>query len=160
MVRVDLELEGDAEDVVRGLRRIVHGTGMGTVALELGRISPPADAVTGSEAATVAPLPVPTWTEAMAADFVAGLGHAARRVVLQVWQAGDAGIHRSALCRRAELSPEELRGRLTSMGHALHRFRREREMLLSRPVVANTPLQTYFIAPEFAALASSGMFDA
>ena len=77
MVRIDLVLEGDAEDVLLGLRRIVHGAGMGTVALELGRISPPADAVAGTEAATVAPPPVPAWTEEVAADFVAGLGHAA-----------------------------------------------------------------------------------
>ena len=160
MVRVDLELEGDAEDVLLSLRRIVHGAGMDTVVQGSGRMPPPADAVAGSEAATVAPPSVPMWTADVAASFVAGLGHAARRVVLQVWQAGDAGIHRSALCRRAELSPVELRGLLTSMGHALRRLRREREMRLSRPVVANTPLQTYFIDPEFAAVASSGIFDA
>ena len=154
MVRVDLELEGSAEDVVRGLRRIVDGAGMGAAAPELGHVPPPADEVTGSEATTDM-RPVSTWTEALAADFVAGLGTAARRVVLQVWQAGDAGIHRSALCRRTELSPAELRGLLVSMSHALRRFQRERGMRLSRPVVSNTPLQTYFIDAEFAAVASS-----
>ena len=155
MVRVDLELEGSAEDVVRGLRRIVDGAGMGAVAPELGHVPPPADEVVVSEATTDMPL-LSTWTEALAADFVAGLGPAARRVVLQVWQAGDAGIHRSALCRRTELSSEELRGLLVSMGHALRRFQRERGMRLSRPVVANTPLQTYRIAAEFGAVASLG----
>ena len=155
MVRVDLELEGSAEDVVRGLRRIVDGAGMGAVVPELGHVLPPADEVTGSEATTDMP-PVSTWTEAVAADFVAGLGVGARRVVLQVWQAGDAGIHRSALCRRTELSPAELRGLLVSMGHALRRFQRERRMRLSRPVVANAPLQTYFIDADFAAVASLG----
>ena len=80
-------------------------------------------------------------------------------MVLQVWQAGDAGIHRSALCRRTDLSPVELRGLLMSMGYALRRFRRERGTRLSRPVVANPPLQTYRIDPEFAAVASAGMFD-
>ena len=55
MVRVDLELEGSAEDVVRGLRRIVGGAGMGTVVPELGHVLPPADEVTGSEATTDMP---------------------------------------------------------------------------------------------------------
>ena len=159
MVRVDLELEGSAEDVVRGLRRIVDGAGMGTVVPELGHVLPPADEVMGSEATMDMP-PVSTWTEAEAADFVAGLGVAARRVVLQVWRAGDAGIHRSALCRRAELTPAELRALLVSMSHTLRRFQQQRGMRLSRPVVSNAPLQTYYIDAEFAAVASSGMFDA
>ena len=90
---------------------------------------------------------------------MAGPGPAVRRVVLNAWQAGGAGIHRSALCRRAELSPEELRALLVSMGHALRRLQRERGMRLSRPVVANAPLQTYFIDAEFAVVASSRMFD-
>ena len=47
-----------------------------------------------------------------------------------------------------------------SMGHALRRFQQQRGMRLSRPVVSNAPLQTYYIDAEFAAVASSGMFDA
>ena len=159
MVRVDLELEGEAGDVLWSLRRIVDGTGMGTVAPELGHVLPQADEVRDSEATTVMPPPLASWTEAMAADFVAGLGLVARRVVLQVWRAGGAGIHRSVLCRRAELSPAELRALLVSMGHALRRFQQQRGMRLSRPVVSNAPLQTYFIDAEFALVASSGMFD-
>ena len=106
------------------------------------------------------PPPVPTWTEEEAAGLAAGLGLMARRVVLHVWRAGDTGIHRSVLCRRAELSPAELRGLLVSMGHALRRFQQQRGMRLSRPVVSNAPLQTYFVGAEFAAVASSGMLDA
>ena len=142
----------------RGLRRIVGGAGTGTVVPELGHILSQADEVRGSEATPAVP-PVPTWTEAVAADFVAGLGVAARRVVLQVWRAGDVGVHRSALCRRAELSLAELRASLVSMSHTLRRFQRERGIRLSRPVVSNAPLQTYYIDAEFAAVASSGMFE-
>ncbi len=155
MVRVDLALEGSAEEVVRGLRRIVGGACTGSVVPELGHVVSPADEVAGSETTTDMP-PVPAWTEALATDFVGGLGVGARRVVLQVWQAGGAGIHRSVLCRRTELTPEEVRGLLVSMGHALRRFQRERGLRLSRPVVANTPLQTYCIDAEFAAVASLG----
>ena len=40
------------------------------------------------------------------------------------------------------------------MGRALGRFQRERGLALSRPVAANSPLQSYFINVEFAAVAS------
>ena len=63
-----------------------------------------------------------------------------------VWRAGEAGIHRSALCRSAELTPAELRSLLMRMGHALRRFQRERGLALPRPVAANSPLQSYFAA--------------
>ena len=61
--------------------------------------------------------------------------------------------------RRADLTPVELRSLLIRMGHALGRFQRERGMALSRPVAANSPLQSYFVDPEFAAVAASQMFD-
>ena len=44
------------------------------------------------------------------------------------------------------------------MGHALRRFQRERGMTLPRPVAANSPLQSYFVDPDFAAVATSRMF--
>ena len=158
MVKVDLELEGSAEDVLLGLRRIVDGAGTGSVVPESSHALSQADEVASSGVATDMP-PLSSWTEALATDFVAGLGLVARRVVHHVWRAGGAGIHRSVLCRRAELSPAELRALLVSMGHALRRLQRERGMRLSRPVVSNAPLQTYFIDAEFALVASSGMFD-
>ena len=75
-----------------------------------------------------------------------------------MWRAGAAGIHRSALCQRAELTPVELRALSMRMGRALARFQREWGMILSRPVAANSPLQTYFVDPDFAAVADSQMF--
>ena len=45
------------------------------------------------------------------------------------------------------------------MGRVLGRFQRERGMALSRPVAANSPLQSYFVDLEFAAVAASQMFD-
>ena len=44
------------------------------------------------------------------------------------------------------------------MGRVLGRFQRERGMALSRPVAANSPLQSYFVDPDFAAVAASQMF--
>ena len=79
-------------------------------------------------------------------------------MALQVWRAGAAGIHRSALCQRAELTPAELRSLLIRMGRALARFQRERGMNLTRPVVANSPLQSYFVDADFAAVANYRMF--
>ena len=89
---------------------------------------------------------------------MAGLDPVARRISLHVWRAGAAGIHRSALCQRTELTPGELRSLLIQIGHALQRFQRERGMTLSRPVAANSPLQSYFVNAEFAAVAASQMF--
>ena len=94
------------------------------------------------------------WTQELATDFTAGLDVVAGRVMFQVWRAGAAGIRRNTLCQRADLTPVELRSLLMRMGHALRRFRRERGMALSRPVAANSPLQSYFIDPDFAAVAS------
>ena len=44
------------------------------------------------------------------------------------------------------------------MGHALRRFQQERGVTLSRPVAANSPLQSYFVDPDFAAVATSDAF--
>ena len=68
-------------------------------------------------------------------------------------------MSRSALCQRGELTPGELRALLMRIGHALRRLQRERGLTLSRPVSANSPLQSYFVDPEFAEVANSQMFD-
>ena len=78
----------------------------------------------------------------------------AGRVLWHVWRAGERGIHRNVLCQRADLSPVEVRTLLIRMGHVLRRFQRERGMALSRPMEANSPLQSYFVDLEFAAVAS------
>ena len=43
---------------------------------------------------------------------------------------------------------------LIRLGRVLGRFQRERGMALSRPMAANSPLRSYFVDPEFAAVAS------
>ena len=165
MVKVHLELEGEVTEVSAALRRIVGGApnvawspaGPQTAAGEW----IPAETPTVPEqeiASTSAELPPARWTEELAGDFMAGLEPAARRMALHVWRAGAAGIHRSALCQRAELTPMELRSLSMRMGRALGRFQRERGMTLSRPVAANSPLQSYFIDPDFAAVAAYRMF--
>ena len=165
MVKVHLELEGEVTEVFSALSRIVGGApdviqgsaGPQTAAAE----RRPAETPTVPEreiATTTAELPPARWTEELAGDFMAGLEPAGRRMALHVWRAGAAGIHRSALCQRTELMPAELRSLLMRMGHALRRFQQERGITLSRPVVANSPLQSYFVDPDFAAVATSQMF--
>ena len=165
MVKLHLELEGDVGEVVRVLRRIGGGdNGDGEV-----RDGPrPAPAEERTAAVDTVPEPGTTaasatlvpghWTEELAADFTAGLDVVARRVMFQVWRAGAAGIRRNTLCQRTDLEPVELRSLLMRMGHALRRFQRERGLALSRPVAANSPLQSYFINAEFAAVSTSEMF--
>ena len=165
MVKLQLELEGDVGEVVRVLRRIGGGD---TADGEVTDGPRPALAEETTAAVDIVPEPGTTatsatlapghWTEELAADFTAGLDDAARRVMFQVWRAGERGSHRNVLCQRADLTPAELRSLLIRMGHALGRFQRERGMALSRPVAANSPLQRYFINAEFAAVAASQMF--
>ena len=45
------------------------------------------------------------------------------------------------------------------IGHALRRFQWERGVTLSRPVAANSPLQSYFVGPDFAAVVTADAFD-
>ena len=165
MVQMHFEVEGDVDEVIRFLGHLgvrggetVRGPdGRQIAAAEQYRaednpVSEPAPA-----ASTPAPLSG-VWTEELAADFMAGLDPVARRMSLHVWRAGAAGIHRSALCQRTDLTPAELCSLLIQIGHALRRFQRERGIALSRPVVDNSPKQSYFVDPDFTAVAASRMF--
>ena len=161
MVKLHLELEGEVGEVVRVLRRIGGGGNEGGEVRDGPRLAP-----TGERASAVDTVPEPgttataatlapgRWTEELAADFTASLDVVARRVMFQVWRAGERGIHRNVLCQRADLTPAELRTLLIRLGHALGRFQRERGMALSRPVATNSPLQSYFINADFVVVAS------
>ena len=162
MVKLQLELEGEVGEVVRVLRRIGGGD---NVDGEVRDGAPPALAEERASAVDTVPEPGTTatsaalapgrWTEELAADFTAGLDVVAGRVLWHVWRAGaKAGIHRNTLCQRTDLSLVELRSLLIRMGRVLGRFQRERGMALSRPVAANSPLQSYFMDADFAAVAS------
>ena len=163
MVWVQVEVVGDVDEVIRFLGHLGGATGRvpdGEQIPTMGQDRSETNPVLEPSAAEISPAPLSSgWTEELAAGFTASLDAVARRMALYVWQAGTAGIHRSTLCQRTELTPAELRSLLMRMGHALRRFQRERGMTLSRPVVANSPLQTYFINADFAAVAASAMFD-
>ena len=166
MTRVRVEIEGSADEVVRVLWDLGNAGRHATTTATGGSMETPAgggaDAtpVTGEQGAAGSHgTAAGKWTEALAGEYLAGLEPAGRRVAFHVWRAGEAGIHRSTLCRRTELTPGELRALLMRMGHALRRFQRERGLALSRPVAANSPLQSYFVDPDFAAAARSQMFD-
>ena len=165
MVRMSVEIAGSADEVVRVIQQLGDASERATAgdadrsteqpAVGVRETTPAAEAQVMAIADEVPP---GEWTETFARDFLSGLQPAARRMTLHVWRAGAAGIHRSALCQRAELTPMELRTLSMRMGRALARFQREREMTLSRPVAANSPLQSYFVDPEFAAAATAQMF--
>ena len=165
MTKMRVEIEGSADEVVGFLRRLGTAGRSATHGGADRSIENPSDGIreTAPDAATpgaaLAQEAAPgAWTEALARDFLLGLQPAARRMAFQVWRAGAAGIHRSALCQRAELTPAELRSLLMRMGRALARFQRERGMTLTRPVAANSPLQSYFVDPDFAAAANFRIF--
>ena len=166
MTQMRVEIEGSADEVVRVLRRLVSagrnapaggaGGATETPAVSGDDATPP----TGTQGAAESDEPaLGEWTETLAGEFLAGLDATTRRMARYVWRAGEAGIHRSVLCQRAELTPAELRSLLMRMGHALRRFQQERGLKLPRPVAANSPLQSYFVDVNFAAAASPQMFD-
>ena len=161
MVKLHLELEGDVGEVVRALRRIGGGDNAGGEVRDGPRPAPTEERASAVDTvpepgttATAATLLPGHWTQELAADFTAGLDAVARRVMFQVWRAGAAGIHRSTLSQRRDLSPVELGSLVMRMGRVLGRFQRERGMALSRPVAANSALQSYFINADSAAVAS------
>ena len=165
MVKLHLELEGDVGEVFRVLRRLGGGGNEDGEVRDGPRPAPTEERTSAGDAvpepgttaisATLAP---GHWTEELAADFTAGLDDAARRVMFQVWRAGERGIHRNTLCQRMDLTLVELRSLVMRMGRVLGRFQRERGLALPRPVAANSPLQSYFVDPDFAAVAASQMF--
>ena len=163
MVKISIELEGGADAVVQALRRI-SGDVPGVLPPGAGAVPPVPPERVSPESSAPEPTP-PTaelssggWTEMLAAAYLAQLDPEAREVVGLAWRAGAAGIHRNALRQRTGLTPEQVRPLLLRMGHRLRRFQRERSLALPRPVQANSPLQTYFIDPGFAAAASAPMF--
>ena len=165
MVKLHLELEGDVGEVFRVLRRLGGGDNADGEVRDEPRLAPAEERTSAVDAvpelgttATSATLLPGHWTEELAADFMAGLEPAGRRVALHVWRAAERGIHRNTLCQRTDLSLVELRSLVMRMGRALGRFQRERGLALPRPMAANSPLQSYFVDPEFAAVAASQMF--
>ena len=165
MTHVRVEIEGVVDEVVRVLRQLGSAGRDAAAGEAAGSIERPASSdedvppvtMTKGVLASHGLAPGP-WTEALVGDFLAELEPTARRMALHVWRADAAGVHRGILCQRTELTPAELRSLLMRMGHALRRFQRERGMTLSRPVVGNSPLQRYFVDPDFAAVAASWMF--
>ena len=162
MVWIRVEVVGDADEVVRVLGHLGGATVRvpdGERIPDTGQDRSETNSVLEPSAAEISPAPLSgDWTEELAADFTASLDAVVRRVALCVWQAGTVGIHRRALCQRADLTPVELRALSMRIGRALARFQRERGIILSRPVAANSPLQSYFVDPDFAAAAASWMF--
>ena len=166
MTKMSVEIEGSVDEVIGVLRQLGIAGHHATAGDADRSTERPGDGAGETAPAAQAQVmtvtheaPPGEWTETLARDFLAGLEPAARRMTLHVWRAGAAGIHRSALCQRAELTPTEPRSLLMRMYHALRRLQRERGMALSRPVAANSPLQTYFINADFAAVVASAMFD-
>ena len=115
MVKLHLELEGDVGEVVRVLRRLGGGGNEGGEVRDGPRPAPAEVRTSAGDAVlepgtteTSATLVAGRWTEELAADFMAGLEPAGRRVALHVLRAAERGIHRNTLCQRTDLAPVEL----------------------------------------------------
>ncbi len=165
MTKMSVEIEGSVDEVIGVLRELGIAGRQATAgdaerstekpAAGVGETAPSAGAQGTAAANEISP---EEWTETLARDFLSMLQPAARQMALHVWRAGASGIHRSALCQRTELTQGELRSLVMRMGHVLARLQRERRMTLSRPLAANSPLQSYFVDADFAAVVNAQMF--
>ena len=158
-MKVELELEGSVQEVVRELYRFAAEASAGVVVPQL--LHNPAVVHDGDGLAgtSVGPPAASTWSDALAADFVATLSPAFREVLFHIWSAGEEGVHRDRLCWETRLTPSALRSLLISMAHHHNRFERERGERLSRPVAPVHQLRRYFIDQQFGAAASARIFD-
>ena len=166
MVRMNVEIKGSAEEVVRVIQQLGSAGQWATEGDAGGCVETPGDS--GGQTTPAGGVPTPgsadeapagEWTETLAGEFLAGLEPATRRVVRHIWQGNASGIRRSALCQRTELTPRELHSLLMRMGHALRRFQRERGVTLPRPVASNRPQQSYSVDADFVAVVNSQMFE-
>ena len=108
MTQMRVEIEGSADEVVLVLRHLGNAGRQADAGGAGGSTETPA--VSGEKATSAAGTPGASgsdevaageWTEALAAEFLAGLDPEARRVARHIWRAGAAGIHRGVLCQRA-----------------------------------------------------------
>ena len=165
MTQVRKEIEGRIDEVVRILQQFGGRERDATGGVDVGPIgtldSGDEDAAppTCPERVVASREAVPgQWTKDLVTGFLGDLEPTARRMALQVWRAGAAGIHRSTLCQHSDLTPAELRSLLIQMNRQLRRFQQEQRVMLSRPVVSNRPRQGYFVDADFAAAANACMF--
>ena len=156
MVKVSIELECDTGEVIQVLRRIIPKVS-GVVPAQIAPSHPlPEPAAPVSQPQGPPPGP---WTTELAKEFTDQLEPDAREVLSLAWRSVGAGVHRNTLRQRTGLAPDELRTLIMRMGHTLRRFCRERRAARPRPVAANSPLQSYFVDPDFAAVTTREMFS-
>lgn len=150
-LKMRVELKGTVEEVIRSLLQLADQAGEDIVDASAATGGPPTVSnLIGADGMKPAPLVAAEWSVELATEFVECSSPAYRRVLRETCRAGEEGIHRSALCCQARLTPDDLRSLLISMSYALKRFQRERGLILSKPVETDHRLQRYFINPSFA----------
>ena len=143
MVKVILQVDGEADEVITAIRRLAGGDGVALSA------PPPAPEVS-EEAPEVVPevvvepvVPEGEWNADRVRTFWEFLAQDAREIYRSVAQRRDYVISRDSLLDSMHLTARELSGRLSSQGHAVRRIRRHHNVSLPHPMSFDSASEEY-----------------
>ena len=139
MVKVILQVDGEADDVITALRRLAGGDG---VALS----APPLAPEVSEEAPEVVVEPVVPegeWNADRVRTFWEFLAQDAREIYRSVARRRGYVISRDSLLDSMHLTARELSGRLSSQGHAVRRIRRHHNVSLPHPMSFDSASEEY-----------------
>ena len=141
MVKITMVLDGEVDDVLLGMRRLLLGDGVTSVLAERALVEPVL--VANVEEPAEQERPVGKWDPSVVRAFWDILAPQAREVYRRVSAGNRYVLPRVVLLQSMGVTPRELSGRLSSQGHALRRLQRLNRVLLPHPMRFDVPSQEY-----------------
>ena len=145
MVKVELTVEGEADEVIDALRQLAIGdvalSSPATVTAQ-DNLEEPAEQPSAQSPAPV-PVPESRWTIDHVRTFWGFLAPDAREIYERVAKSAGYVLSRQALLDEMHLTVRQLSGRLSSQGHAVRRIRRAHNVALPHPMSFDSPSDEY-----------------
>ncbi len=152
MVKVELTVEGEADEVIDALRQLAIGdvalSSPATVTAQ-DNLEEPAEQLSAQSPAPV-PVPEGRWTIDHVRTFWGFLAPDAREIYQRVAKSAGYVLSRQALLDEMHLTVRQLSGRLSSQGHAVRRIRRAHNVALPHPMSFDSPSDEYKMEPDVA----------
>ena len=139
MVKVVLQVDGEADEVITAIRRLAGGDGVALSA------PPPAPEVSevAPEVVVEPVVPEGEWNADRVRTFWEFLAQDAREIYRSVARRRGYVISRDSLLDSMHLTARELSGRLSSQGHAVRRIRRHHNVSLPHPMSFDSASEEY-----------------
>ena len=157
MVKVELTIEGDAEEVIAAIRKLAVGDADSATSVAATVDDEPAEAPTEAMSASsapppVAPPPVPEgrWTIDHVRTFWRYLAPNAQQVYHQVAHSSGYVMSRQSLLDAMGLTERQLSGRMSSVGHSVRRIRNAHNVSLPHPMAFDQSSDDYKMLPDVA----------